>query len=88
MRTKEYGVWVSAIFSNRNSFKTLLGFGLLSKDIQIRCDFISYKEMHVRNIYGMECKMGRFSPEAEKQTENRTDGNVLCLAEFSPEITW
>ena len=26
------GVWVSAILSDRNSFKTLLGYGLLPKD--------------------------------------------------------
>ena len=32
------GVLVSAIFGDRNSFKTLLGYGLLQKDIQIRTD--------------------------------------------------
>ena len=48
------GVWVSAIVSDRNSFKTLLGNGLLPKRYIDSNLLTGYKETNVLKICGME----------------------------------
>ena len=69
------GIWVSVIFSDRNSIKTLLDYvmGFCQKMYyEIQTDLLGYKETDDQLIYGMERLFATCSKDLHNGTHDGT----------------
>ena len=95
-------IWVSVIFSTKNTFKTLLGHGFLPKDRFELIDWLLQDWRWLRKIYGMEwtfathvwmsyiveCIMNASHRQWKSKLKNSTKDNAVWWAEILTEIAW